>query len=84
MTMVPFPICHSEAAEATDLINIYTAHFITLTLMTLARGAAGGRPNVGSTAHYGESGSGPVIWGETSQPLSLAARPPHPHSPVTG
>lgn len=25
--MVPFPICHSEASEASDLINIYTVPF---------------------------------------------------------
>ena len=57
-------------------------------LMTLARGAAGGGGlNVGSRAHYGESGSGPVIWGGGITAAQLGGQSPAPWLPrdrVTG
>lgn len=65
--MAPFPICHSEAAEASALLAFTLGHFITFMLMTLTRDAAdAGKPKCGVW--------GP-LWGEHIPAAGPAASP---------
>lgn len=68
--MAPFPICHSEAAEASALLAFTLGHFITFMLMTLTRDAAdAGKPECGVWGPLWGVG----LWVNTSQLLGLAA-----------
>lgn len=80
--MAPFPICHSEAAAASDLINIYTVPFNHANAND-TRGDAETQP-AGSEASAGRC-PGPVTWGSIPQLRGLpCARPGREGAPREG